>query len=177
MAIAITLKEYFDKNQTQYDFIKHRSTTAALDSSRAAHLPAEKVSKAVILESENGDYLMASLPANSRLSLTEVQNITGIHYKLISEEKLHELFPDCKIGAIPAVGEPYNLKMLVDNSLLAAEDVYIESGDHENLLKLEHHDYAHLVAKMAHGNIKGTNLGAPRIWERKGRDWDWPIQE
>ena len=171
MAIAITLKEYFDKSKTQYDFIKHRSTAAALDSSRAAHLPAEKVSKAVMLESENGDYLMASLPANSRLSLTEVQSITGMHYKLVSEEKLQELFPDCEIGAIPAMGEPYNLKMLVDNSLLAVEDVYIESGDHENLLKLEHHDYANLVAKMAHGNIRGSNLGAPRIWERKGRDW------
>ncbi len=69
------------------------------------------------------------------------------------------------------MGKPYNLKMLVDDSLLTAEDVYIESGDHKNLLKLEHHDYANLVAKMAHGNIKGSNLGAPRIWERTGRDW------
>ena len=98
MAIAITLKEYFDKSKTQYDFIKHRSTAAALDSSRAAHLPAEKVSKAVMLESENGDYLMASLPANSRLSLTEVQNITGMHYKLVSEEKLQELSNKHKVN-------------------------------------------------------------------------------
>jgi len=171
MAIAITLKEFFDKNKTHYDFIKHRPTTAALDSSRSAHLPAEKVSKAVILESENGDYLMASLPANSRLSLAEVQNITGMHYKLVREKKLQELFPDCEIGAIPAMGKPYNLKMLVDDSLLAAEDVYVECGDHKNLVKLDHHDYANLVANMAHGNIRGSNVGAPRIWERTGRDW------
>ncbi|WP_281557973.1 YbaK/EbsC family protein [Thalassomonas sp. RHCl1] len=171
MAIAITLKEYLDKNNTHYDFIKHRTTVTALDSSRAAHLPAKQVSKAVILESDNGDYLMASLPANSRLSLTEVNNITGQHYKLVSEEKLLELFPDCTVGAIPAMGNPYHMKMLVDDSLLAAEDVYIESGDHQNLLKFEHHDYANLVAKMSHGNIRGANLGAPRIWERTGRDW------
>ncbi|WDE09000.1 YbaK/EbsC family protein [Thalassomonas viridans] len=171
MAIAITLKEYLDKNNTHYDFIKHRTTVTALDSSRAAHLPASKVSKAVILESDNGEYLMASLPANSRLSLNEVYNLTGHHYRLVSEEKLLDLFPDCAVGAIPAMGNPYRMKMLVDDSLLEAEDVYIECGDHKNLLKLEHHDYAHLVAKMNHGNIRGANLGAPRIWERTGRDW------
>ena len=169
MAIAITLKEFFDENKTHYDSIIHRSTAAALDSSRTAHLPADKVSKAVILENENGDYLMASLPANSRLSLKEVYNVTGTQYTLVSEEKLQELFPDCKIGAIPAMGKPYNLKMLVDNSLLAAEEVYVESGDHENLLKLKHHDYANLVAEMMHGNICGSNIGAPRIWERTGK--------
>lgn len=171
MSIAITLKEYFDKNKTHYDFITHRSTASALDSSRAAHLPAEKVSKAVVLESDNGDYLMASLPANCRLSLNQVHNITGIHYTLVSEEKLQALFPDCASGAIPAMGNAYHIEMLVDDSLLVTEDVYIESGDHKHLLKLEHHDYANLVASMAHGDIRGTNLGAPRIWERTGRDW------
>lgn len=95
---------------------------------------------------------MASLPANSRLSLNQVHNITGKHYTLVSEEKLRELFPDCASGAIPAMGNgqwamgnAYHIKMLVDDSLLVAEDIYIASGDHKNLVKLEHHDYANIL--------------------------------
>lgn len=171
MAIAITLKEYFADKEIHYDTITHRKALTLLDSSRSAHLPAEKVAKAVVLQNEDGDYLMASLPANSRLSLTDVNALTGKHYDLVDEQKLQELFPDCAQGAIPAIGTPYMISMLVDESLLTSETVYIESGDHKNLLKLSHQEYSHLVAQMSHGNIRGTNIGSPRIWERTGRHW------
>lgn len=171
MAIAITLKEYFADENIHYDTITHRRALTLLDSSRSAHLPAEKVAKAVILQNEDGDYLMASLPANSRLSLTGVNALTGKHYDLVSEQKLQELFPDCSQGAIPAMGAPYKMNMLIDESLLTSESVYIESGDHKNLLKLSHQEYNHLVEPMSHGNIRGANIGAPRMWERTGRNW------
>ena len=171
MAIAITLKEYLANEKIHYDTIKHHKALTLLDSARSAHLPAEKVAKAVVLQSEDGDYLMASLPANSHLSLTDVNALTGKHYDLVSEQKLRELFPDCSQGAIPAMGTPYKISMLVDESLLASETVYIESGDHENLLKLSHQEYSNLVAQMSHGNIRGAYIGAPRIWERTGRNW------
>jgi Ala-tRNA(Pro) deacylase len=171
MAIAITLKEYFENEDIHYDTIKHRRALSSLDSSRSAHLPADKMAKAVVLQNEEGDYLMASLPANCRVSLTDVNFITGKHYQLVNEQKLQELFPDCEQGAIPAMGVPYAMNMLIDESLLDADSIYIESGDHQNLLKLSHHEYTNLVASMSHGNIRGENIGAPRIWERTGINW------
>ncbi|WP_299797200.1 aminoacyl-tRNA deacylase [uncultured Shewanella sp.] len=170
MAIAITLNEYLDNHNVHYENIGHRQTQTSLDSSRSAHLPAARVSKAVVLQDDDGEYLMASLPANKRLSLPEVGNLMGKNYHLVSERKLKELFPDCARGAIPAMGRAYHMPMLVDDSLLSAEPVYIESGDHENLLKLSSQDYAKLVSKVPHGNIQGANMGAPRLWERSSRD-------
>lgn len=171
MAIAITLKEYFAAEKIHYNMIKHRRALTLLDAARSAHLPAELVAKAVILQSEGGDYLMAALPANHHLSLTDVNKITGKHYDLVNETKLQALFPDCSYGAIPALGAPYKMNMLVDESLLTCESVYIECGDHENLLKLSSQEYAQLVAPMTQGDICGANIGAPRISERTGRDW------
>lgn len=171
MAIAITLKEYFEHENIHYDTIKHRRSLSSLDSSRAAHLPAEKVAKAVVLQNEDGDYLMASLPVNSHVSLTDVNDLTGKQYHLVDEDSLRSLFPDCDLGAIPAIGTPYNMKMLIDESLLASDSVYIESGDHENFVKLNHEEYTSLVANMSHGNIRGANVGAPTIWERTGKNW------
>ena len=171
MAIAITLKEYFEHEDIHYDTIKHRRAFTSLDSSRSAHLPAGNVAKAVVLESVTGDYLMASLPANSRVSLTDVSDIMGKYYYLASEQKLQELFPDCAKGAIPAIGSAYNMNMIVDDSLLAADSIYIESGDHCNFLKLNHDEYNDLVEDMSHGDIRGKNMGAPRIWERTNINW------
>jgi Ala-tRNA(Pro) deacylase len=171
MGIAITLKEYFTNEKIHYDTVKHQRALTLFNSSRSAHLPAQEVAKAVVLQNEEGDYLMASVPANSRLSLIGVNNLTGKHYELVSEHKLQELFPDCSPGAIPAIGTPYKVKMLIDDSLLASDTVYIESGDHQNLLKLTHQEYNNLVANMLHGDIRGINVGAPHLRERKSHDW------
>ncbi|MBL1417978.1 MAG: deacylase [Moritella sp.] len=171
MAIAITLKEYFEHENIHYDTIKHRRTFTTLDSSRSAHLPAGNVAKAVVLESITGDYLMASLPANSRVSLTGVSQIMGKYYYLANEQRLQALFPDCVKGAIPAMGSAYDMSMIVDDSLLTADSVYIESGDHQNFLKLSNQEYSDLVEDMSHGDIRGKTMGAPRIWERTNINW------
>ncbi|WP_232784166.1 YbaK/EbsC family protein [Moritella sp. Urea-trap-13] len=171
MAIAITLKEYFEHENIHYDTIKHRRAFTSLDSSRTAHLPAGNVAKAVVLESVTGDYLMASLPANSRVSLTDVNDIMGKYYYLANEQKLQELFPDCAKGAVPAMGAAYNMSMIVDDSLLTENSVYIESGDHRNFIKLSNNEYKVLVKDMSHGDIRGRNMGAPRIWERTNVNW------
>jgi len=171
MAIAITLKEYFEHENIRYDTIKHRRTFTTLDSSRTAHLPAANVAKAVILESVTGDYLMASLPANSRVSLTDVNDLMGKYYHLANEHTLQELFPDCAKGAIPAMGAAYKMSMIVDNSLLTVDSVYIESGDHRNFIKISNNEYSDLVEDMPHGVIRGRNMGAPQLWERTNINW------
>lgn len=171
MAIAMALKEYLANEKIHYDTVEHHRALTLLDSSRSAHLPADKVAKAVILQSEDGDYLMASLPANCHLSLSNVNKLTGKHYNLLNEQKLHDLFPDCAQGAIPAIGTPYKINMLIDESLLACDTVYIESGDHEHLLKLIDREYCNLVGQMMHGNIRGATIGAPKISERTGKHW------
>jgi Ala-tRNA(Pro) deacylase len=79
MGIAITLKEYFNNAIIHYNTVKHRRALTLLNASCSAHLPAEEVAKAVVLQNKEGDYPMASVPANSRLSLTAVNNLTGKH--------------------------------------------------------------------------------------------------
>jgi Ala-tRNA(Pro) deacylase len=92
------------------------------------------------------------VPANSPLLLIGVNNFTDKHYPLVSEHKLQDLFPNCSPGTIPAMGAPYKVKMLIDDSLLASKSVYIESGEHQNLLKLTHQEDNNLVANMLHGD-------------------------
>jgi Ala-tRNA(Pro) deacylase len=88
MAIKIILKENFENKNIHYDTIKHRKSFAILDSSRSAHLPADKVAKAVVLQSEDGDYLMASLPEN-RHKLAHIsdyrQHLTISIFKLFQD--------------------------------------------------------------------------------------------
>ena len=172
MGIAITLEEYCADHHINYEVIRHRRTETSLDSSNAAHIPPENLSKAVILQDSNGDYLMAAVSSRRHVSLDRINKLTNGQYRLVSESKLAELFPDCEPGAIPSIGSAYQMKMLVDDELLQQEPVYLEAGDHRHLLKVNREQFAELVCLAPHGDIHGINIGFKRFREKPSLKWD-----
>lgn len=171
MAIAITLNEYLSKNNIEYQLIKHRHTDSSLDSSFSAHVPSDHVSKSVVLVNKEGEYIMAIVSANNRLSIPRLNELTGKEYHLVNEQRLTELFPDCDTGAVPAIGKAYKMKMLVDDSLLASDPVYIEAGDHCHLIKMNHDQYLESIEPTRHGDISGAQIGISKSSRRHRRDW------
>ncbi|WP_040439780.1 aminoacyl-tRNA deacylase [Algicola sagamiensis] len=159
MAIAITLEEYFSNNKIDYELIKHRHTNTAFNSAAAAHVPSEQVSKAVILGNSKNEYLMAIVPANRRLLLESVNKMMGEHFHLIAEAELKDIFQDCEVGAIPSAAAAYQMNALVDDTLFKNEQVYIEAGDHEHLVKVNSTQFSSMMMNAPHGHISGGNVG------------------
>jgi Ala-tRNA(Pro) deacylase len=135
MAIAITLKEYLDSHGLDYDVLDHRRSDSALSTSEVAHVPGDRVAKSVLL-GDNESYLLAVVPATSRVRLGEIERLTGRRFQLVSEYEVEEAFSDCEIGAIPPIGSLYGIETLVDSSLMSLSDIYCESGDHGKLLHM-----------------------------------------
>ncbi len=162
MAIAITLKEYLSNNRLDYNVITHRHTETSYNTGVTAHLPLSQVSKAVVLQNEQGQHLMAVLQANRKLKLEEVNRLTGSQYRIIEEHELKDLFQDCEEGAIPGLGDAYRMHMMVDNNLLTAKQIYVEAGDHEHLLEFERKQYADMMFDIPHGEIGGQVISQPR---------------
>ena len=171
MAIAITLSQYLSTHNINYKLINHRATDTALDTSHAAHVPSAQVSKSILLSNQDGEAIMAIVSAGNRLSIEKLNQLTGKEYSLVNEQKLITMFPDCEKGAIPAVGAAYNINMLVDDSLLATNSVYIEAGDHQHLIKMGHQQFAQIIAQVPHGDISGQPTGISRLSRRHQRDW------
>lgn len=171
MAISISFNEYLTNHNIDYELVKHRHTRSSFDSSCSAHLPSDEVTKAIILQCSDGGYLMSTLSVGHKLSIAQVNQLTGKNYHLLNETRLSELFPDCEQGAIPSVGEAFAIDMLVDNSLLRAKQVYIEAGDHRHLIKIEQQEFAKMLAKVPHGNISGAVVGYPKMVEHLSSEW------
>ena len=171
MAIAISFNEYLSKHHINYELVKHRATVSALDSSCSAHLPTAQVAKAVVLQNTDGEYLMATLSVGHRLNISQLNQLTGKEYHLISEIRLRDIFTDCEQGAIPGMGLAYKIKMIVDDALLNAENVYIEAGDHRHLVKINQQQYAQLTSSMPHGDISGRVIGSPKWVEHLSSEW------
>lgn len=172
MAISIKLSEYLSQNSINYALIKHRRTSSSLDSSAAAHLPTTQVAKAVILQDQNNEYLMATLPSGYRLSIKSVNKKMNNKYHIVNEWQLDALFADCEHGAIPSIGLAYKMKMMIDDALFNADQVYIEAGDHQYLVKIDHEQYTEMMSLIPHDNICASILGSSDFTENSNKQWN-----
>ncbi|CAD5107142.1 aminoacyl-tRNA deacylase [Zestomonas carbonaria] len=144
MSMAGTLQSSLAGARCEYELVAHPHSATSLESARVAYVPAERVAKSVILDDRQGHYLMAVLPASRHLDLSMVRS-DGRDWQLTNESTIAGLFRDCELGAVPALGEPYGMKMLVDPQLTRQQDIYLEAGDHQNLVHLSMDEYLRLA--------------------------------
>ena len=152
MDIAPTLVKQLAKHGISYDTIHHGYSNSSLHAAHSAKIPVQKMVKTVVLEDDRG-YVMALVPANQYLKINELNMILNRRMGLATETELAHLFTDCEPGAIPPIGAAYGMTTVVDNSLEDCHDVYIEAGNHTDLLHINGSAFRQLVENSRHASI------------------------
>lgn len=135
MTIASQLEAHLKAHSLVYDLIPHPRTESSMVTAAAAHVPGDRLAKAVIVKDDD-DYLMVVVPSDYHVDLGTLHRKLGRNVGLATESELASLCPDCDEGAVPPVGAAYGLKSMVDKGLLEQPEVYFEAGDHEHLVKM-----------------------------------------
>ena len=151
MSIAPQLRQYLDEAQVEYDIVGHRPTQSALDSARSANIPAGRVAKAVLLDTADDDHLLAVLPSDRKVELSELRTELGSKPRLSGEAEIGKLFRDCEVGAVPPVG--YGVSTIIDDSIEQQPDVYFEAGDHKSLVHVKRDEFSRLTSDARHGRF------------------------
>lgn len=144
MSISPVLAEYLTQKHVSYGVLEHPVTTSSMATAREAHVSAENLAKAVIVK-RGDNYAMCVIPASNQLILEWLAYGRQHAYKLAPEDDFKGLFPDCEKGAIPGLGEAFEMEVIIDNSLMEKKDIYIEGGDHTHLLHINHKDFNKLM--------------------------------
>lgn len=152
MAIAHTVSGYLQSHHVSYDVISHPYSDSSRKAAEAAHVPPEKLAKAVILNDRRG-FLMAVVPGNRHVSLDDLGKKLGRRLSLASESRLAPVFRDCESGAIPPLGPAYGMETIVDDSLAGQTEVYFESGDHRGLVRMSGEEFLVLLGEAMHGRF------------------------
>ena len=148
MAIAITLKEYLDTAGTDYDVVPHTYTTSSMSIAESAHIPGDKLVKAVLLEDEDG-YVLAVVPATHHLDLGRISELLNRRLGLATEDELGNIFTDCDLGAIPPIGNAYGIEVVMDECLKDCDEVYFEAGDHIELVHMNTDAFMKLMKRAS----------------------------
>ncbi len=152
MAVAKSVKNYLRKQGVDFDITIHAPRASASRSAQAAHVSGEQVAKSVVLH-DGDEYMLAVLPATHRLEVDSLERIVNRRLGLATEIELGDLFADCEIGAVPAVGAPYGLEVVLDERLAAQPDIYFEAGDHRSFVHMSGESFSRLMRNARLGQF------------------------
>ncbi|TAK91622.1 MAG: YbaK/EbsC family protein [Verrucomicrobia bacterium] len=142
------LKEFLDQNRVKYVCIVHSQTFTAQEVAASAHVPGKAMAKVVIVDLD-GQMAMAVLPANRKVVLQDLRELTGSDQaRFASEEQFKARFPDCEIGAMPPFGNLYGMEVYAAESLADNEEIAFNAGSHTEVIKMRFADFEQLVRPM-----------------------------
>lgn len=145
MPLQQKLHSVLEANHLVYTKTTHPNAFTAREVASAEHLPAREVAKTVVIFGD-GEYRMIVIPANKLVDFQEVRLALGLtHVRLATEEELGKLFRDCELGAMPPVGNMYDLPVYLDSSLASEPEIAFNAGTHREAIHMRTADYRKLV--------------------------------
>ncbi len=139
------LKEFLDREKIKYVSIIHSTAYTAQEVAASAHITGRELAKTIIVELD-GQMAMAVLPANRKIVLQDLREVTGSdQVKFASEEEFKKQFPDCETGAMPPFGNLYGMDVYAAEALTENDQMAFNAGSHTEVIKLAYKDFERLV--------------------------------
>jgi HD-like signal output (HDOD) protein/prolyl-tRNA editing enzyme YbaK/EbsC (Cys-tRNA(Pro) deacylase) len=156
MNIPTTVRNYLARKGGQY---KVHAATAGLslaDAVRAARVPVQKLVRSAVLK-DGSSYLMAVYPATHRLDLAVLNGNSRRSFAACSSEELKALLSDSETVALPPLGEPYGIKVIVDRAVDELDEVFFTPGVGHLFLRAGQADFARLTDAA----LRGHRISSP----------------
>ena len=145
MPLLEKLRLFLDKNQAEYTHTVHSIAYTAREVALAEHLRAREVAKVVVVHGDKG-YHMLILPANKLVYFHEVRIALGLsHARMVPETELNRLFPDCELGAMPALGNLYGMAVYLDSAMAAENMITFNAGTHRDVVHMRTAEFRRLA--------------------------------
>jgi Ala-tRNA(Pro) deacylase len=139
------LKEFLDSEKIKYVSIIHSTAYTAQEVAASTHITGKELAKVVIVKLD-GEMAMVVLPANRKIVLQDLREVTGSdQVKFASEEEFKAQFPECETGAMPPFGNLYGMEVYAAASLSESEEIAFNAGSHTEVIKLAYKDFERLA--------------------------------
>jgi Ala-tRNA(Pro) deacylase len=137
--------EYLEQEKTQFRVTQHEPVYTAKQLACVEKVRPEQVAKTVVVEAD-GEFYLCVLPADRRIDFRALRKYLGAkNAGLASEAEMVGLFGDSEIGAEPPFGVPYNLPVLMEESLSIDQQIVFLAGAHTKSIWMEMDEYLRLV--------------------------------
>lgn len=140
------LENHFRENGVVFEVQEHPTAFTAQRIAASEHLPGRMFAK-VVMASADGDLVMLVLPAPSVVDLAKVSEVLGgRQVRMAREAEFASAFPDCEAGAMPPLGNLYDMPVYVDRQLGQNERIVFQAGTHTVTMSVSYADFGRLAS-------------------------------
>jgi Ala-tRNA(Pro) deacylase len=150
--ISTKIKEYLDNAGVAYTGHPHRRAYTSQEIAQSVHIPGHEMVKSVILETDDKQLIMAVLSAAETVNLDTLREEIGCRVlRLASEAEFRDAFPTCELGAMPPLGNIFDVPVYCDANLSRNHEIDFNAGTHDETIRMKFDDYKKLVnPRMVH---------------------------
>jgi Ala-tRNA(Pro) deacylase len=148
MATLQRCTELLDRSRVKYTHTRHANAYRAREVAEAEHVPPYKLAKTIIFCGDDF-YAMAVLRADCLLDLDELESNLGLaRLRLATESEIVNLFPGCEVGAMPPIGQLFDLPVYLDERLAQEKHIVFSAGTHRDAIHMRMEDYLLLAEPL-----------------------------
>ena len=138
------LPDYLQRKRIPFQLVHHSPAFTAQELAASEHVPGNRVAKTVVVKVD-GEFKLLVLPASFNVRMDRLREaLRADEVELANENELSELFPDCELGAMPPMGQEYNLEVIADEHLTQTDEIVFQSGRHDEAVRMRWSDYQSL---------------------------------
>lgn len=156
MNIPTTVRNYLARKGGQYKVYAATAGLSLADAVRTARVPVQKLVRSAVLK-DGSSYLMAVYPATHRLDLAVLNGNSRRNFAACSADELKALVADSENVALPPLGEPYGLKVIVDRAVDELDEVFFTPGVAHLFVRARQEDFA----RLTEGALRGHRISNP----------------
>jgi len=150
------LKAFLDDHRIKYTTIRHSQAFTAQEIAHSVHISGKDVAKTVIVKVD-GRLAMVVLPASDQIVFAFLKDVTGAKdVELATEKEFKDRFPGCEVGAMPPLGNLFDMDVYVSESLTENDEIAFNAGSHTELIRMKYADYERLanpkVVRLSYSN-------------------------
>jgi Ala-tRNA(Pro) deacylase len=144
--ISTKLQEYLDNAAIRYERHAHPTAYTSQEIAAAIHVPGREMVKSVIVKADEDALAMAVISSNDTADLSVLREEMGCSsLRLATENEFRDAFPTCKVGAMPPLGNIFNLPTYCETTLAQNREIEFNAGTHEETIRMTFEDFKRLV--------------------------------
>lgn len=125
------LLDWLAGHGVEYELHEHPLTFTARETAAIEGVDPRRFAKTLVVEAVDGRRAIVVLDAVDHADLRKVAEALGsTRARLLTETELLALAPDCEVGTIPPIGEPYGLPVYADRAVHDDPDITFHAASH-----------------------------------------------
>ena len=133
-----SLMTWLESEGIDHEVHEHDRSLTAMATARAEGVDPHTFEKVVWVRSAQGGDALIVLDADSHLDLGKAKEVLRSgRVRLVPEEELRTLAPDCDPGAMPAVGKLFGVPTFADLHVCDSAEVSFNAGTHTVAVRVD----------------------------------------